>query len=580
MKEDIRASGLHEPEEDFRRGISRPTPTTGNLVSNIITPDQLLYNDTLNNRTANENDTNQHNENKINVSTILVNGYNNIEMSKSNNTRELLMERIPSIAYKHKLEINNITIENSSNPLRSIAKESAIIKQTLDEIMNFNVSLDNSDDDLYFRLGSTVTAKYKADIGRSYLNSTSNDTVISAMRRDFEPKSLKSFYTGDRKSEMVKENHRVVPTEMEVKENRHKRASTLEVREHVSMDKEIRHLQRRDFVLDSLKSIYIKNIRKDFNLTTERNVNMTLYKLPFNFRAEEESALANETTTDKNFETTNMSKGSQKLNAILFKIPEIISKINKTLGNYSAANFHTPTFNHGKRAFDIDSLHSEYTKNISQNINSSVMNDNSDVLKNTTTPAMEHSNFRPDNNTETEKKNSTNQETTTVTIQDLHRRKQPQQDSENIKSVIDLGVFKKLMDAARKNKKVRKITFKTPTVDTTVNSREDSGETKFVNVWRETYLKPKAKLSHKTGALVNLINKLNWKLAKSDKTAMENVYGPAANQSLVPQFRRLWDFFWKWYYDPESKLCFFKIFFIVHIDQYTIQCGNDSEFRP
>lgn len=544
MKEDIRASGLHEPEEDFRRGIS--TSTTGNLVSNIITADQLLYNGTLNNRTANENETNHHNENKVNVSTIIVNGYNNTEMSKSNNTRELPIKRIPSIAYKHKLEINNITIENASNPLRSTAKESVIIKQTLEEIMNLNVSLDNSDDEINLRLKSTVTAKYEADIGRSYLNSTSNDTLISAMRRDFEPDSLRSVYAKGGKSEIINKNDEIVPIES---------ASTLKVHEDVSTYKEISNVYRREFVLDSLKSIYTKNIRKDFNLTTEPNVNMTLYKLPFNFKAEEESAVTNETTTDKNFEATNISKGSQKLNAVLFKIPYIISKINKTLANSTAANL---TFHHGKRAFELDSFHSEYTKNVFKNFNSSVVNDNSDVLKNTMTRAMEHSNFRPDNNMEgllkTETKNSTKQETTTVAIQDLNRRKQPQQDSENIKSVIDLGVFKKLMDAARKNQKVRKITFKTSTVDTTVNSKEDSGETKFVNVWRETYLKPKTKLSHKTGALINLINKLNWKLAKSDKTAMENIYGPAANQSLVPQFRRLWDFFWKWYYDPESKL--------------------------
>lgn len=570
MKEDIRTSGLHEPDEDFRTDILTSTPE--DVGGNFRTADQVLNNGTLNNyRTAIENVTNQHNENKVNVTTKvitkLVNDFINTVMPKINNTREFKMERIPSIAYKNKLKINNITFENTSNPARKKFKESVIIKQTLEKIMNSNVSLDKREDMRTSTLGflnvrhkdENSTAKKETGIESSYLN---YDIVISSMRRDFEHDSLKSLYMKDRKSDKVKTKEGNTRTEMEVqdKNNHHKSASTSKVHKNVPMDKEILNIQRRQFVLDSLKSIYTKDIRKDFNLTTERNVNMTLYKIPFNFKSEdEEPASINETTTEKIIETANISKGSQKLNAVLFKIPEIMSKINKTLGKVSAANH---TFDHGARAVTVSSLNSELTEIFPRNINLSAVNINDDVFKNATSPATEKSKLKPNNSIKRllESKSNINmtkvQETTTVTRYGLDLRRHTQEDSGNIKSVIDLGVLKRLMEAARKNKKVYKIPYKTSTVDPPVSFGAESSERNFVNVWRETYLKPKAKLSQKAGALRNLMNELDWKLARSDKKAIENIYGPAANQSRVPQFRKLWDFFWDWYYDPKSKLRF------------------------
>ncbi|XP_026325338.1 NK-tumor recognition protein-like [Hyposmocoma kahamanoa] len=404
------------------------------------------------------------------------------------------------------------------------------------------------------------------------------------MRRDFELDSLRSLYMKDKKSEKVETKEGNTPTEMEVQEknNHHKGASTSKVHKNVHMDKEILNIQRREFVLDSLKSIYTKDIRKDFNLTTERNVNMTLYKIPFNFKSEdEEPASINETTTEKKFETTNISKGSQKLNAVLFKIPEIMSKINKTLGKVSAANH---TFDHSARAVTVSSLNSQLTGNFPRNINLSAVNNNDDVFKNATSPATEKSKLKPNNSIERllESKSKINmtkvQETTTVTRYGLDHRRHTQEDSGSIKSVIDLGVLKRLMEAARKNKKVYKIPYKTSTVDPPVSFGAESSERNFVNVWRETYLKPKTKLSQKAGALRNLMNKLDWKLARSDKKAIENIYGPAANQSRVPQFRKLWDFFWDWYYDPENPY-FMEEYNVVYTNETaSVPFNMDSNF--
>lgn len=569
MKEDIRASGMHESEEDLRRDIS--TSTSGYLVEILGFTSELLSNETAStDRTANEN--------KVNVSTNskldFVKDYNNKKMLLSNiaiNPKEMQIERIPSIAHKYKLKINNMTFENASYPLRSnIVNESVIIKETLEEIMNLNVSLIKSD-----TIDSQSTLAYMNIIRRDEnstpinefglnLNSTSKNYVASsAFRRDFELDSIRSFYTKNTQGR----NDTKTPTKPEFQGGKiqDKAAPTKKVHKDVSIDRESSNFQRRDFVLDSLKSIYIKDIRTDFNLTTERNVNMSLYKLPFNFKNEdEESASENVTIKEKSSVAPNISKGTQKLNAVLFQIPQVMSKINVNLRNSSSAHF---TLNHGRRALNINSLKSEYTRHLPENVNLSAVNDNGTVFKKYMTLAMEDSKIKHNNLLERLLQSKSNingtkaQEITTVNREDLNRRKQPHEDSENLKSVIDLGVFKKLMEAARNNNRVRKIKFETSTVDTTVNFGEDSSETKFVNVWRETYLKPKAKLSQKTGALINLINKLNWKLAKSDKTAMENVYGPAANQSFVPQFRRLWDFFWEWYYDPESK---FRLFVILH----------------
>lgn len=548
MKEDIRISGMHEVVEDSRRDI-----TTEYVVGNNTKSGELLKNEIL----RSNHSVNEHNDRKVVTPKVirkLVEDNNNKGTSNNdsnansnlyviNNTTDLQIERIPSFAHKQKLAITNLTLDISS-PVIANVNEFDIIKEALRDIMNLNGSFDKGEDTINKTNGGSIflenltsslmnfssknensTANNETSIKSAHLNATiKNNIIVSDLRRDFEAGSLRSSYT------KTSENSKKVMRGNTNKRKSRQRGSPAEF-----------NFQRRDFALDSLKSIYTKG--NESILITGRNANVTLYELPFNLTGQQ-AVLTNITMTANSSQTKNISKGLQKLNAVLFKIPEIISKMNETIGNYSVGN-HT---NRGRRLFNIDSLKSQYTKNVPKNIKIPAVNDKGDILK----KALKDSNFEPQSNVKT-----ITHETTTNTRQNINRRYIPEGDPENLKTVIDLGVFKKLMEAARQNKKVHRIPIETSTVDTTTNSGDDSGEKKFVNVWRETYLKPKAKLTEKTGALINLINRMNWNLAKSDKRAMENIYGPAANQSLVPQFRRLWDFFWEWYYDPDSKLHFF-----------------------